>query len=294
MAPTPPLLCPRCGTVNAASAHFCARCAQQLGAAANAAVPTAATYGAAPRAYAAMPGYAPATPQQLASALPRKTRRGFPWVLLGGATALVMIGLAVVSQVIKPVPVNCAHNCPHPPPPPPPPPPASPALSSLTRYTSSSYGYSLEYTSDLAPAKTDGASIGWAGTVRGNGAPVSWTFTGDAANGRSAQDIVDALQQANFQSASYIYTIPGAELGYMDGFGKVYSLSIQPASGQSMDGRLVIMVAVRNNVAVELVGVGPFQKTTYSDGHPNPAQTPIVNWFDLSANSVTWQGETPL
>jgi hypothetical protein len=108
---------------------------------------------------------------------------------------------------------------------------------------------------------------------------------------------VEDAQSNNFGDATYAYTIPGAQIGYTPGYGNVYDLSVAPNGGASVHERLIIIAAVKGNVAVVFVGMGPFQKTDpQTDDHPNPAETPLVSLGDVEENleSVTWPGDSPL
>jgi hypothetical protein len=77
----------------------------------------------------------------------------------------------------------------------------------------------------------------------------------------------------------------------------VYDLFVNPGTGQSLHQRLVMETAIQNGVALTFYGTGPFVQTSLQhDGHPNPAETPMVHEDLLrqSIESVTWSGEPPL
>ncbi len=212
------------------------------------------------------------------------------WIVGSIGLAFLTLLLSAFSQLSTSTPASCVGpQCRVPP-------PQHGALSAPSVYTSSRYGFSVEYSSaGGTPSQTGAASISWDGTL-GDGSEVSWTILGGPSKGRSAQQIVTSLQTGNFPDAQFVYAIPGAAVGYTAGYGAVYDLSASPTNGQVIHERVVIMVAIRRNLAVAVAGVGPYQRSTPSDGHPNPADTPLVDLgdFEASSNSVTWPGESPL
>lgn len=218
-------------------------------------------------------------------------RGGFlRWIV---STALLLILIAIfssISQLQQPGSVNCPSNsCPIPPPRP-------GRLSASHRYTSSRYGFSLDYsTANIKPSHVTSASIAWDGTLS-DGSEVAWSFTGVPATGRSPEQIVSAAQSNNFSDAQQAYTIPDAGIGYTGGFGNVYDVNISTGSGSEVHDRLVIVAAVRGGLAVVMVGLGPYKRTSpSSDSQPNPADTPLVELGDFEENigSVTFPGQPP-
>lgn len=212
------------------------------------------------------------------------------WIVGSIVLVVLTVLLSAISQLSQSAPPSCTGpQCPVPP-------PQHTSLSAPTIYTSSRYGFSVEYSNaGASPSQTTGASISWDGTLS-DGSEVEWTVLGGPSNGHSAQQIASNLQSGNFPDAQFVYAIPGAAVGYTPGYGAVYDLTASPANGQVVHDRVIIMVSIRRNLAVAVAGVGPYQQSTPSDGHPNPADTPLVNLgdFEESTNSVTWPGERPL
>lgn len=262
--------CGNCGAGNPLGAAHCGRCGRPL-------APAALVYHAPP---------------------PPRRANVLIWGLAGGALlafAVTLAALAVLLRTAAPggrtiCPGDCA------------PPPRSPALSAPHTYTSRALGWSVDYydpeaalAGSFGVTHQDDNSITW--TLVGKRYPGNWpiTFTGEKAAGRSAQAVGDQLQRASFPDAQPVYTIPGSELGYSDGYGQVYDITFSQAAGQSQRARLVIMVAVRGDVAVELVAIGAYVPNTPANfPHPNPASTNIVIFFSPLANNVRWPGEPPL
>lgn len=210
------------------------------------------------------------------------------WISAGVILFLLSMLYSLISQIEQPGPVGCTPpQCTLPP-------PKHGPLTPPKTYTSSRYGFSLNYsTANIKPSQITDSSIGWQGQLS-DGSDLSWSFTGSPADGRSAQQIVERTQSAKFPDAQKAYTVPNASLGYNIGYGTVYDVTVSPANGQSEHDRLVVYAVTRNGVAVVLVGLGPYKKSSpSSDSHPNPADTPLVELgdFQLNTNTVTWPGQ---
>lgn len=313
-----PTTCTQCGTQVPAGAAFCPTCGTPTAtAAASPTTPALPTPGpavpaaepvspvaspiaaAAPVATAAIPApayaYPVATSAQVAQAMPNKSRKKL-FLVLGGGGAVFLLAMLGVLVLVGPGPVVqvCKPLCPTPN-------PTRPPLGAPHTYISSRYGYQLDYfDNDLTKygkiVVNSDSSIGWVigfklPGVEGIKFPI--TFSGEAAASRSAQAVVQQNQAAHFPNALLAYPIPGAELGYNDAYGAVYDVNLQSGNGASAHGRLVMITAVKGGVAVNLVSVGPYRRSTQDDGHPNPSDTDIVNLFGAIVNTVRFKGDRP-
>lgn len=238
-----------------------------------------------------MAAFAPAAHRQYAAAHPHKSHRFLRWL---GGLVVVLIGIGIQSLaagLLSPSPVSCS----------PPacsvPPPRAAVSPAIHHYTSSTYGYSLDYsTANITPSQKTGSAISWDAQL-GDGSEVAWSFHGLRPGGRDAQQLVQDIQGSNYPDASFAYTIPQADLGYTPGYGNVYDLTESPGNGQVLHERLLVIAAVKHNVAVVFLGIGPYRQTSpNSDGHPNPASTPLVNLGDVdtSLKSVVWKDDPAL
>lgn len=213
------------------------------------------------------------------------------WLVSGGGLFILITLFQIYSRLQQTGPVSCSPpSCVVPP-------PQQTPLSPPHTYTSSKYGFSLQYsTQNISPAQTTSSSISWDAQLN-DGSEVSWTVLGGSAAGKSASQIVDDVQSKNYPDAQAVYSIPDAAVGYTPGAGRVYNVTIAPANGQAVRDRLVVMVAVKRGLAVVVAGFGPYVTSKpSSSGHPNPAETPLVNIgdFEETATSVIWPGDKPL
>lgn len=226
----------------------------------------------------------------LVGAYPGSTsRRGGFVSWLAGAVVLLLLSFLfnIIASLLQPssggcVPPQCKL-----------PPPKQGPLTAPNRYTSSRYGFSLEYsTGNIKPSQTTSTSIAWNGQLS-DGSELSWSYTGRSAGGQTEQQIVSSTQAANFPDAQLAYTVPDASLGYNMGYGNVYDVTVSPANGQSEHDRLLVYAAIRNGLAVVMMGLGPYKQSSSGGGQPNPAATPLVQLgdFEENLNSVTWPGQ---
>ncbi len=291
------LFCGRCGASNAPGAQFCRRCGQPLQLTATAYVAPQAPAYVAPQAPAA-PTFLAATQAQVTHMAPHKAGRRTSWGALVAVVGVAAVALAVVSQIViqRPAP-PCGVSCPPPPPPRPPAPPLGPVgppLPPSHLYTSSAAGFSLEYPDFLSPSTNDSQTIGWSGQLN-DGSSFQIVMRGEAANGRSPQQLVQALQQSQLGgNATLVFPIPDAALGYTLGSGTVYDVLVSPQGGQQQDTRVIIEAAVRNGAAVEMLAVSPFTPDKGSHAVPPQLEPAVEQWADMLGNTVTWAGETQL
>ena len=280
--------CGQCGFPLKPGARFCGRCGSVL---------VASGVATAVRPPVPVPSY-PAVSHLAPAPVAGATRkRAFPWLIVGGGVAGLIVVFTVISLLLVPKEIGTCGGtviCPHPP-------PNRPPLANPHTYTSQAFQYKLDYFDQgplseggqaTNPSLQNAASVGWA--LEANGVVYPITFTGENANHRSAQLVVQQIQARSYPNATLAYTIPGAEMGYNDGYGNVYDIKFAAAGAQSARRRLIIIAAVKNGLAVELVSIGPYKPSKSGAGHPNPANTPIVNYFDDIVNTVRFPGDPPL
>ena len=236
---------------------------------------------------------------QVLESFPRKTHRGAPWFGVAGLLVLAIVLLAVVALLEAPsTKPGCGLRCA------PPPPPSSrgsgkalsPISGSTARfqvpqpvhfdrsYHSSTYGFTLYWDSEVWPdaSSTTSGHVEWGG---GNGLVIE--VGGDPPRGRSAEQMVRDIAQGTFPDFHLVYTIPGAEVGYVPGAGAVYAGTVTSADGQSIPARCVLEVAIKRDVGVVVYEAGNVDSTANPG---DPAQMPYDEDVDMLANTVTWPG----
>ncbi len=120
---------------------------------------------------------------------------------------------------------------------------------------------------------------------------------GQAADGQTAEQIVDAEINKIANGAELAYAIPGAMIGYQPGFGAAYNFTATSSDGQSVTLRVIVMAAIRDNIAVISVCYGPLVQFgdgpgQPNDNHPSIADLLIAQPGDPIIDSVLWPGQT--
>lgn len=234
--------------------------------------------------------YNQASWRHVGAATPAKSHRARPWLIaVAGVVALIIV-LTIAGRLLIPSTPTCPAPCRIPP-------PRVQPLSAPHTYTSSTYGFKVDYdTSFMGPShivEQNGSEIIWDLTASGGGGSINFPYGvfGQAANGRTAEQVSQSYQSSQFPQATMLYQITQAGLGYEPGWGAVYDLNVQAPDGGSIDSRLFIVTSISGNTAVTFAGIG-FVKSEQEE-HPNPSGTPMAQIFSFLLNQVTMPGEKP-
>lgn len=253
--------CPNCGRLTP-SMRFCINCGVAM---------------------PATPYYVRTDPSARLAGRPRPGRR---WAAWGGLVAVAAVVTAVIAWLNTPtVRPACGVLCT------PPPPPClrncvrahsgAPRASSV--YRSSTYGFTVEYPG-YAPSREDDRSVGW--DLSAGSGQYSVDEVGGSAGSRTPEQVVNDVVSNNFSGYSFVYQVPGAEVGYSGGSGAVFSGETTSFFGNAGETRVVILAAVRGGLAIAVVGQGDAQQS--SGDHPDPSGLPISGFVDELVNGTAW------
>jgi hypothetical protein len=284
--------CPNCGAA-AHAASRTARSTRRAVAGGSAGVPPAALF----------PGYG-VPPGSYSAPLPRTTSPSQLVLVTGTFLAVAVAVVSAISVKTTPAQVHyaCPPDCGRPPigppvggepgqapaaePPPPPQHPTAPpvAVKTYPRFTSKDGAFSVAYLPAANITKSDdGITLTFDrfdGEIRLFGTP---------ANNRTPRQIVEQYIQKNYRTAQTAYQIPNAMVGYEPGYGEVDDFSLQDPNAASTGGRLLVMTAVRNGLALVAVAEGPMIRfTPRTSGHPSAVNMMIAQLMGNSVNSFTW------
>jgi hypothetical protein len=284
------------------------------------------------------PGYA--VPGASYTAPPvRHTSRTRMFVLLSIAVVVVAAVLSLVAWLLTPAPPHykCPPDCGRPPIGPPlrpasqPPPgrnmpaqsgpPASnrpvvaatpgPPVESYSRFSPTDGGFSVAY--PRSGSRHDGSTVAvslgtngveWtvSGTKGGLGDGKATLFGQTAAN-QTPTDIATALIQKNYPGAQRAYEIPNAMVGYQPGYGEVDDYYPQAGTSDYTRIRLVVLVAVKNGLALVATAAGPYIAFRPGDSqppksgpseetdHPSGTSLDLAQRIGPFINSFTWKGD---
>jgi hypothetical protein len=207
---------------------------------------------------------------------------------LTGALGVSAVAAVVVSTVITPTPPRyvCPPDCGRP--------PLGSPVATNPRFTSADGSFSFSYpgtgTAYEATVNEDGVVLDFVAGDTG-----TLVLFGEPARNRTPQHITDDLIQENYPNATVDYEIPNASVGYQPGYGVVADDYPQDSTGTYTRLRLLVMVAVKNDLALIAAAVGPYHEFSpdFGTGHPSGANLQLAMDMAKYVNSFAWRGDPP-
>ncbi len=117
----------------------------------------------------------------------------------------------------------------------------------------------------------------------------------EPADGRTPEQIAGSLIKKTFPDTKTAYKIPNAMVGYQPGYGEVADCWPQGASTSYTRMRVLVMVAVKNDLALVAAAVGPYHEfgPDFGPGPPSGANLEIAEDMGKYVNSFSWRGDPP-
>lgn len=206
-------------------------------------------------------------------------RWGIPVMTL--AVALGAVGLLLTPKIVL---FMCPPDCGKP--------PTGTPVMALPRFTAPDGSFSVSHP---APGPAYAIATGDSGvtaTYTGGGGGVMQLFS-EPANGRSAREIAAAILKRAYPDANVAYEIPNAMVGYQLGYGEVADDWPQGATTSYSRLRILVMAAVKNDVALVAFATGPYRAfgPDFGPGPPSGANLEIAQDMGKYVNSFRWQGD---
>lgn len=206
--------------------------------------------------------------------------------LLGAGLGAWMVVLAVWDHLVTDASTYvCPPDCGRP--------PAAVAVANMPRYVSADGAFSVAYpvpgdayTVSMQPdGVTARLNAGDGGVMR---------FFGEPADGRVARQVVNQLIQEQYPNAAIAYELPNTTVGYQLGYGVVANFQ-PPGISTRFETRVIIMAAVKNDLALIAVAEGPFRRFTkdFGPGPPSGANLEIAMDMGKYVESFLWAPEPP-
>jgi hypothetical protein len=207
------------------------------------------------------------------------------WVLVLMAAMMV---LAVVDHQVTDVPTRyvCPPDCGRP--------PTGLPVATNPRFIAPGGEFSVSYPAPGAAydvtTEPDGVTATW---TAGDGGTLR--LFSQPAQGRDSQQIAQELLQDGFPDAATAYELPNATVGFHRGYGEVADFQPLGASSKSERLRIIVIVAVKNDLALVAAAVGPLRMFTpsFGPGPPSPANLQIAQDMGKYVNSFRWRGDPP-
>ncbi|MCV7217332.1 zinc ribbon domain-containing protein [Mycobacterium crocinum] len=233
------------------------------------------------------PGYA--APERIYTAA-RLTRQSPTPVLatwLVGMTVLSAIFIGLPALTVRPAPrYNCPPDCGTP--------MAGQPVSANPRFTAPGGLFSVAYPApgSAYEVTTDdtGVTAKFAG---GDGGELR--LTSQRATEQTARDVAKEFIGATFPTARKSFEIPNAMVGFQPGYGEVDDVFPLDLDTSFTRMRVIVIVAVKNDLALIAAATGPFHEfgPKFGPGRPSPANVQIAEDMGRYVNSFQWKGDPP-
>lgn len=172
-------------------------------------------------------------------------------------------------------------------------PPNSVPVAGLPRFSAPDGSFSVSYPAPGAGYEVSTAADGVTARMMAGDRGVLRLF-GEPARGREAGQVVDELLARQFPMAEIAYQLPNAMAGYQPGYGLVATFRQTGVSSRS-DTRLVVVAAVKNDLALVALATGPYRRFSadFGPGPPSAANLEIAIDMGKYLESFSWRGDPP-
>ena len=231
------------------------------------------------------PGYAVA--QGMYSAPPvrpaSRLRVVLAWFLAIAVIALALVGVS--AMIAKPsARYVCPPDCGRP--------PTGTPVEINPRFTAADGSFSVSYPAEGAAYKVTKKPNGvTADLLVGDGGTLQ--LFSQPAGGRSPEQIANDLVKKTFPDTKTVYRIPNAMVGYQPGYGEAADCWPQGSNSSYLKMRVLVMAAVKNDLALIAAAVGPFRAfgPNFGAGKPSAADLQIALDMGKYVNSFSWRGD---
>jgi hypothetical protein len=202
------------------------------------------------------------------------------------AISAVAVTLGAVALVLTPKIAHymCPPECGHP--------PTGTPVMSLPRFQAPNGAFSVSYPAAGSAYTISTETEGVTATFTGGDGGVMQLYS-EPANGRSVRDIARAAVRKSYPDATFAYEIPNAMVGYQPGYGEVADDWPQGASAAYRRIRIIVMTAVKNDVALIAFATGPYRAfgPDSGPGIPSGANLQLAQDMGKYVNSFQWNGD---
>lgn len=231
------------------------------------------------------PGYAMPARSYVA---PSPQRPRFGWLLSRWGVvitaAAVLLGATALVLTPKIAHYICPPDCGKP--------PTGMPVMALPRFTAPDGSFSVAYPESGSFYTIGTTNSGVTATLTAGDGGVMQLFS-EPANGRSAKDIAAAILKRTYPDSKVAYEIPNAMVGYQPGYGVLADDWPQGATASYSRLRILIMTAVKNDVALVAFATGPYHAfgPEFGPGPPSGANLQIAQDMGKYVNSFQWKGD---
>jgi hypothetical protein len=233
------------------------------------------------------PGYA--VPEGTYTTAPVRSTSVFRLLRTWGV-AIVVVAAALVglSAMVSKPPARyaCPPDCGRP--------PTGEPVAINPLFTAPDGTFSVSYPAEGSAYKITTKPNGVTADFLGGDGGTMQLFSEPAAN-RSPEDIATFLVNSTFPDTRTAYEIPNTMVGYQPGYGLVADCWPQGATSSYTRMRVLVMVAVKNGLALVASAVGPYREfgPDSGSGKPSGANQQLALDMGKYVNSFRWRGDPP-
>lgn len=233
------------------------------------------------------PGYAVTGKRYEATTIRRASRRK---VLLFWLIPVIIAGgvLAAISAKVTPPVVRyvCPPDCGRP--------PTGTPVAINPRFTAPDGSFSVSYPASGSSYRVTTQNDGVIAEFTGGDGGTMRLFS-EPARSRSARQVVSDLVAAHVTDPRVAYEIPNAMVGFQPGYGEAIDFYPQGSTNSYARMRVLVMVAVKNDLALIASVVGPYRQfgPDFGPGKPSGANVQLALDMGKYVNSFAWRGDPP-
>jgi hypothetical protein len=217
---------------------------------------------------------------------PPKTSHRRLLVVWVAAIGLVAAGLVAMSGALEKPSARyvCPPDCGRP--------PMGQPVTINPRFTAPDGAFSVAYPAEGSAYKVTLAAVGVTADLLVGDKGTMRLFSQPAA-GRTPKQIADELVKQTFPDTKMAYEIPNAMVGYQPGYGLVADCWPQGSNASYSRMRVVVMVAIKNGLALVAGAVGPYHAfgPDFGSGKPSAANLQLALDMGKYVNSFAWRGD---
>jgi hypothetical protein len=217
---------------------------------------------------------------------PRRPLVGWLLGRWGIAVMAVAVVLGTVGLLLTPKIAHymCPPDCGQP--------PSGTPVMALPRFTAADGSFSVSYPAPGSAYTIQTTDFGVTATYTGGDGGVMQLFS-EPAKGRSARQVAAAILKRTHPDAKVAYEIPNAMVGYQPGYGELADDWPQSPTASYSRLRILVMTAVKNDVALVAFATGPYRAfgPDFGPGPPSGANLEIASDMGKYVNSFQWRGD---
>jgi hypothetical protein len=201
-------------------------------------------------------------------------------IVVGVSLAVVVALITIITVALKPSLQLCHFTCG---------PEVGPRLLAPTSFTSSEFGYKVEYdSSQFSVESHDQAGLALVlASGYGGGEEVVKGVAGSDVN-TALSTALSGINTNVIQDIQPLQSIPGAEIGEVEGVGEAYTgTDVPQGGGQSVPITIAVEAATQHNVTISVLAIGPQDLSSVQNA---PLGFAAGQAFDAPATNTIWPG----